>query len=179
ICGETVATLIALDVPAGRDIEWTYLDSVISTETTFAYDFEKFGTFEVTARLLGEDCIESSALITLINPDEFLFEDTIYICEPENVVLNPDGDTNLIYTWTGPNLESKKIASPTSFVEMNSIYNAIIQHPDDTTCQTTGRVYVFIEMASDIISANKTEFCMGDTAILMVGNGGEPMNIQW
>jgi len=168
-----------VDVPADAQIEWTYQDSIISTETTFDYDFGEFGTFEVTARLTGEDCIESSALITLINPDELLFQDTIYQCEPGNIVLNPDGDTTLIYTWTGPNLESNDIASPTASVEMNSIYNAIIQHPDDTTCQTTGRVYVFIETASDIISTDKTEFCMGDTARLTVGNGGESMNIQW
>ncbi len=178
-CGETVATLIALDVPLDGDIEWTYGDSIISTEPTFDFDFGEYGTFEVTARLLGDDCIESSAQVTLINPDEFLFRDSIFLCESETVTLNPDGDTNLIYSWTGPNLSANDIASPTTTVEMNSIYNAIILHPDDTTCQTLGRVYVFIEMASDIISANKTEFCMGDTARLSVGNGGEPMNIQW
>src|SRR5690606_10468527 len=179
VCGESVATLIALDVPAGADIEWTYQDSVISTENTFDFDFGGFGTFEVTARLTGGECAESSALITLINPEVPLFLDTIYQCEAGNIVLNPDGDTNLIYTWIGPNLDANNIASPTAFVETNSIYSAIIQHPDDTTCQTSGRVYVFVEMDADIITANQTEFCMGDTARLSVSNGGVPMNVMW
>src|SRR5690606_38228987 len=179
VCGESIATLIALDIPEGAGIEWTYQDSIISDEPTFDFDFGEFGTFEVSARLIGEFCAESSALVTLIDPDTPLFQDTIYICEPETLVLNPDGDTSLIYTWIGPNLEANNVASPTAFVETNSIYSAIIQHPDDTTCQTSGRVYVFLEMDSDIITANQTEFCMGDTARLSVSNGGEPMNVMW
>ena len=177
-CGETSAAIVALNVSEGTPIEWTLGDSVISTETTFNYDFGSFGTFEVTARLINE-CAESSALITLINPDDFLFLDTIYQCEPGNVTLNPEGDTSLIYTWIGPNLESNDVASPTAFVETNSIYSAIIQHPRDTACQTSGRVYVFVESDADIIIADQTEFCMGDTASLSVSDGGMPMNVQW
>ncbi len=179
VCGESVATIMALDIPADASIEWTYQDSIISTEPSFDFDFGGFGTFEVTARLTGSGCAESSALITLISPDVPLFLDTVYLCEPDSLVLNPDGDSNLIYTWIGPNLESNNVPSPTAFVEQNSIYSAIIQHPKDTTCQTSGRVYVFLETDSDIIVADQTEFCMGDTARLSISDGGEPMNVTW
>lgn len=178
VCGETKATLIAHDIPEESDIEWFYGDSLISTETIFEHDFGTFGTFDVRATLVGE-CVESYASVTLFDPDGFHFQDTIYLCEPETVQLNPDGDTSLIYTWVGPNLSETDVPSPTAEVEGNSIYLASIRHPQDTTCQTTGRVYVFLDEDSDIISVDKTDYCMGDTVELRVGNGGDPMNIEW
>lgn len=175
-CGETKATLIAHDITGG--IEWFYQDTLISEEPTFEFDFGGYGTFEVTASLT-EECSRSTKKVTLFDPEDFLFQDTIYLCEPETVQLNPDGDSSLIYSWTGPNLSDNDIASPYAEVEGNSIYNAIILHPLDTTCQTRGRVYVFLESSSDIISASKTEFCMGDEAELKVGNGATAENVEW
>lgn len=178
-CGETIATLVALDVPDSGDIEWEYNDSIISTEPSFVYDFGEFGTFELTVRLTGDECVESTTLVTLIDPDSPLFNDTIYLCDPQSVELNPGGDPNLFYNWTGPNIEDNTIANPIAFIDENSIYEAIIIHPNDTTCTTTGRVTVFIEADSDIIFAENTTFCMGDTAELLVGGGRDAMNIQW
>src|SRR5699024_6285859 len=154
-CGETKATLIAHDISEESDIRWFYEDSLISSEAVFEYDFGKFGTFDVKATLFGE-CVESHVSVTLLNPDGFQFQDTIFLCEPETVQLNPNGDTSLIYSWIGPNLSANDVASPMADVEGNSIYTVSILHPEDTTCHTTGRVYVFLDESSDIISAEKT-----------------------
>lgn len=177
-CGETKATLIAHDISEESDIRWYYGDSLIGSEPVIEHDFGGFGTFDVKATLMGE-CVESSIAVTLMDPDGFLFQDTIFLCEPETVQLNPGGDTSLIYSWVGPNLSASDVASPFADVEGNSIYTASILHPEDTTCYTTGRVYVFLDESSDIIIAEKTDFCMGDTVELRVGNGGEPGNIEW
>ncbi|GAA5222215.1 T9SS type B sorting domain-containing protein [Membranihabitans marinus] len=178
-CGSTVASLIALDIPTDGEIEWVYNEEVISTDPVFDYDFESFGSFDILLRLTGSQCIETSAVISLLDPNNLLFNDSIFLCEPQDIQLNPTGDPNLIYKWGGGMVDNDTLASPFAYVDQNSIFFAVITHPNDTSCTTTGRVNVFIESESDIISTEQTEFCMGDSAFLKLGNGEEAMNVQW
>ncbi len=93
---------------------------------------------------LNETCvIDGTVNVTIGDQLVVEIEDTIYICEPGSVELNPDGDESLIYDWTPAELlDDPTSANPTATVDEEVRFVVKVTDPTDASCMVRLPVHV-------------------------------------
>ncbi|MDH3650034.1 MAG: gliding motility-associated C-terminal domain-containing protein, partial [Saprospiraceae bacterium] len=132
---------------------WTFGDPTnpgfVSNEVSPTYTYPMGNaTYEVELRSSDdENCSARRAMrITLTGEDFVDFSDTIRICGPSLVDLNPDRNQNYNYCWEAhPAIADTNAANPRVDLEDTTIFKVIVKDPLNDTCTIMGEVVVFVD----------------------------------
>jgi gliding motility-associated-like protein len=74
------------------------------------------------------------------------FNDTISICGPGDVSLNPDRNPDYIYNWEAhPDILDTTEANPMVSIDTSTLYSVTVTDPLNDTCIIEGTVFVFVD----------------------------------
>ena len=107
-------------------------------------------SFKVTVIDPLNDSCQIEGIVNVTIGDQLVVDlgDSLFICEPGSIALNPDGDPNLIYMWTpeGP-LDDPSSFNPTASVTEETRFVAKITDPADSSCMV--RIPLLVKLGLD------------------------------
>lgn len=151
-CGSLTVQFLNTSVNA-ESFEWTFGDptnpNFVSTEESPSYTYPMGNaTYEVELRATDDpNCTAIRAMRITLTGDDFVdFSDTIRLCGPSLVYLNPDRNPNYDYCWEAhPAIADTNAANPRVDLEDTTIFKLIVKDPLNDTCTIMGEVVVLVD----------------------------------
>ncbi|MDX1684254.1 MAG: PKD domain-containing protein [Saprospiraceae bacterium] len=167
-------TVDFINLSGSGEYRWEFGDGDTSEISDPTHTYATAGDYLVT--LSVEDfCyneITQNINVGLIEVD---LPDTIISCAGEPVKLNPDPDTNLLYTWT-PSvfLDDPNSPNPTATVVSSTNFTVTIQDTTFEDCFIEREVYVLVtEPIKFNTNTSDTILCYSDTVRLSADGAGD------
>ncbi|GJM31344.1 MAG: hypothetical protein DHS20C18_03450 [Saprospiraceae bacterium] len=180
--------------------QWTLVDTPFSDEQNPLLYLTESGAYEVTLSIFSDDgCEDQITEIIEIQLIDLPLPDSILICEGDSLILNPNGDPNLMYTWAPESLFlDVNAVSPVVFPTEDTAYSVHLTNPvtgcevdrnimvsinpifdyqltmDTLNCNLSGDLAVTSPESLDYLWANDPAFAdiVGNVAIVPVGFSG-------
>ncbi len=142
----------------GGPLEWDFgHEGNTAIGDTVRYTYPETGVYEVTLKSTGlcQDSIVREIPIWIF---DFETEFEQVKCDgPGEIILNPDGDSTLIYVWDY--FPPDTIYNPTVFVESDSTFVATVMDPDSLNCRTTITIDVIVSPVIELVTTPDMEIC--------------------
>lgn len=149
------------------DYFWEFGDGDTSIIKDPTHTFNEPGDYVITLRVNGfcENEIERTINVGLIDVE---LPDTVISCAGDPIMLNPNPDTNLIYSWTpGVFLDDPNSPNPTATVVTSTNFTATIQDTTFEDCFVQREVFVLVTDPVEFTTNTRdTVLCYNDTVTL-------------
>lgn len=160
---------------------WTFSDGQISDEQNPTVSFTQTGNLIAKLTITSDNgCMAMVAdTIDIQLVDLNLEDEEIALCFGDNVVLNPNGNPDYIYTWTpATGLDDPTAASPTASPTQTTQYTVTaLNIAGSDTCAVTAMVTVTVSDPINFDLGDDITTCGEDAEITFTAD--VPVTVQW
>ena len=156
LCEIVDVTLNASSSVQGVSLEWSDGNGFMATGNTVTVTpYEGQNTYTVIATD-SENCVDTAEVVVSVGLVNTGVQDQITACESIETALNPDGDPNLVYTW-----------SPSEGLDLTEPWNPIVSTNTDQTFTVT-----ITDATGACVIEDTTSIAIFDAINLQIDGGG-------
>lgn len=146
--------------------------------TGSVYTFTPTSTVTLRVEVVKGDCVQEVFVEVIVSFVDFENELTHVLCEgPEDVELNPQGDTYFEYEWN--TVPPSNEVNPTVFVSENTNFVAILTDPNNRECVDTLYVEVVVSEEFNLSYTDDLEICGDGSDITLSASARDSVSFSW
>lgn len=159
--------------------QWTFSNGVTSSLSDPLIEINESGSLEARLDIFSENGCQASLTKTY----EFYiprldFPDSIIICQNITTPLNPNPDSNLVYSWfptTG--LDNPTSSNPKVTPQRTTLYTLTARHFGFDTCEIVKTILVVVPDSMGLLATSDVETCGEDITLEATAKQG--VTLQW
>src|SRR5690606_17506014 len=166
------------------EITWTLIsdgtETNIGTGAEINYTFPAEGVYEIRVEAEADGCIVSATRQILVNLGVSALTDTIVLCGPDIVSLNPNAFDRYSYEWQIDSLiEDVNNPNPRVFVTATTLFPVVITDKEDPTC--TGEGFVLVTVGESLVADFKAvqDLCAEGYTVTFTPTTEGISNVHW
>lgn len=183
-CGNTSQTIRFEDTSINifennLSYQWSFSNGQTSNEANPSVEIFESGPLVATMTITSENNCTASFSDTLeVYLPQVFIPDTLVVCQGIPTYLNPQPDTNLVYSWSpGIGLDFPQRPNPLVTPQVTTAYNLTATHFGFDVCTYTQEVVVRVPEALNLATQGNTITCGEDAVLLATANPST--NIFW